>query len=134
MTDVYRGREGWTQPLDEEICYLTTTISSILISSFDIPITPTLIMINKGDRIISMLLLNSHESDMTYQRPDKTTYVCQIRKDKPNTFFIPQTQLELNLDLPTSPKPKVNPRKSILKQYYGEDWKPIPVPNLAPHL
>ena len=54
-------------------------------------------MINKGARIISMLLLNPHESDMTYQRPDKTTYVCQIRKDKPNTFFIPQTQLELPL-------------------------------------
>ena len=55
------------------------------------------LMINKGDRIISMLLLNSHESDMTYQRPDMTTYVCQIRKDKPNTFFIPQTQLSLPL-------------------------------------
>ena len=41
---LYRGREGWTLPLDEEICYLTTTISSILISSFDIPITPTLTM------------------------------------------------------------------------------------------
>ena len=54
-------------------------------------------MINKQDRIISMLLLNSHESDMTYQRPDKTTYVCQIRKDKPDTFYIPQTQLELPL-------------------------------------
>ena len=56
-------------------------------------------MINKSDRIISMLLLNSHDSDMTYQRPDMTTYVCRIRKGKPNTFFIPQTQLELPLDL-----------------------------------
>ena len=55
------------------------------------------LMINKGDRIISMLLLNSHESDMTYQRPDKTTYVCQIRKNKPDTFYIPETQLELPL-------------------------------------
>ena len=54
-------------------------------------------MINKDDHIISMLLYNSHDSDMTYQRPDKTTYVCQIRKDKPNTFYIPQTQLELPL-------------------------------------
>ena len=68
-----------------------------MISSFDIPITPTLTMINKGDRIISMLLLNSHDSDMTYQRPDKTTYVCRIRKDKPNTFYIPDMQLELPL-------------------------------------
>ena len=90
-------------------------------------------MINKQDRIISMLLHNSHESDMTYQRPDKTTYVCQIRKNKPDTFYIPQTQLELNLDLPTPPKPKVKPRKSILKSFYGDDWVPIPNPELEPH-
>ena len=55
------------------------------------------LMINKGDRIIQMLLYNSHDSDMTYQRPDKTTYVCQIRKDKPNTCRIPETQLKLPL-------------------------------------
>ena len=55
------------------------------------------LMINKEDRIISMLLINSHESDRTFQRPDKTTYVCQIRKGKPNTFYIPETQLELPL-------------------------------------
>ena len=54
-------------------------------------------MINKDDKIISMLLLNSHESDMTYKRPDSTTYVCQIRKNKDDTFYIPETQLELNL-------------------------------------
>ena len=57
-------------------------------------------MIQKGDRIIQMLLHSSHDSDMTYQRPDKTTYVCQIRKNKPDTFYIPETQLELPLDLP----------------------------------
>ena len=55
-------------------------------------------MIKKGDKIISMLLLNSHESDMTYRRPDSTTYVCQIRKNKDNTFYTPETQLELNLN------------------------------------
>jgi hypothetical protein len=59
--------------------------------------TNSQLMINKGDRIIQMLLYNTHDSDMTYQRPDKTTYVCQIRKDKPNTFFIPETQLQLPL-------------------------------------
>ena len=80
-----------------------------------------------------MLLYNSHDSDITYQRPDKTTYVCQIRKDKPNTFFIPQTQLQLNLDLPTPPIPKVKPRKSILKSFYGDDWVPKSNPNLLPH-
>ena len=54
-------------------------------------------MIKKGDKIISMLLLNSHESDMTYQRPDSTTYICQIRKNKDDTFYIPETQLSLNI-------------------------------------
>ena len=57
--------------------------------------TNTQLMINKNDHIISMLLYNSHDSDMTYQRPDMTTYVCQIRKNKPDTFYIPQTQLKL---------------------------------------
>ena len=64
--------------------------------SYNISTNPQL-MINKDDRIISMLLLNSHESDMTYQRPDMTTYVCQIRKNKPDTFYIPETQLSLPL-------------------------------------
>ena len=59
--------------------------------------TNTQLMIKKGDRIIQMLLYNSHDSDMTYQRPDKTTYVCEIRKDKPNTFYIPEMQLDLPL-------------------------------------
>ena len=93
-------------------------------------------MINKDDRIISMLLYNSHESDMTYQRPDKTTYVCQIRKDKPNTFFIPQTQLELPLNLPKPPqltKLIDPPYKDTLKKYYGDKWEPISNPNLLPH-
>ena len=59
--------------------------------------TNSQLMINKGDRIIQMLLYNTHDSDMTYLRPDKTTYVCQIRKNKPDTFYIPETQLELPL-------------------------------------
>ena len=72
-------------------------------------------MIQEGDRIIQMLLYNSHDSDMTYQRPDKTTYVCQIRKDKPNTFFIPQTQLELPLNLhKTVSKPPISPDACLL--------------------
>jgi len=54
-------------------------------------------VINKEDTIISMLLYNSTESDMTYQRPDSTTYVCQIRKNKDDTFYIPETQLQLPL-------------------------------------
>ena len=92
-------------------------------------------MIKKGDKIISMLLYNSHESDMTYQRPDSTTYVCQIRKNKPNTFYIPETQLELNLNLPKPPKPSIPqgfPHQDILKKHYGDDWVPVDQ-NLPPH-
>ena len=92
--------------------------------------TNSQLMINKGDRIISMLLLNSHESDMTYQRPDMTTYVCQIRKNKPYTFYIPQTQLDLPLDLPKpskSPIPQGFPHQNMLK-----DWVPVDQ-NLSPH-
>ena len=88
-------------------------------------------MINKDDRIISMLLYNSTESDMTYQRPDMTTYVCQIRKNKPNTFYIPETQLELPLDLPKPPQPSIPqgfPHQNMLK-----DWVPTLNPNLEPH-
>ena len=94
-------------------------------------------MIQEGDRIIQMLLYNSHDSDMTYQRPDKTTYVCQIRKDKPNTFFIPQTQLELPLNLhKTVSKPPISldaPHINILHKYYGKNWKLTPNPDLEPH-
>ena len=94
-------------------------------------------MINKDDRIIQMLLYNRYDSDMTYQRPDMTTYVCQIRKNKPDTFYIPQTQLELPLDLPkTVSKPPISqdfPHINILDKYYGKNWKPIPNPNLKLH-
>ena len=94
-------------------------------------------MINKDDKMISMLLLNSHESDRLFQRPDKTTYVCQIRKNKPNTFFIPETQLELPLNLhKTVSKPPISqdaPHINILDKYYGKNWKLTPNPNLKPH-
>jgi len=94
-------------------------------------------MINKDDKIIQMLLYNSHESDMTYQRPDKTTYICQIRKDKPDTFRIPESQLELPLNLPKShSKPPISnnaPHINILQKYYGENWKLTPNPHLKPH-
>ena len=87
-------------------------------------------MIHKDDRIVELLLLNSHESDMTYQRPDMTTYVCQIRKNKPDTFYIQETQLELPLDLPKLPKPPIPqgfPHQNMLK-----DWVPVNQ-NLPPH-
>ena len=54
-------------------------------------------MIGKEDHVIQMFLYSPHEHDMIYQKPDRTTYVCQVRKNKPNTFYIPETQLELPL-------------------------------------
>ena len=83
-----------------------------------------------------MLLYNSHESDMTYQRPDMTTYICQIRKNKSDTFRIPQTQLSLPLNLPKPSLPTIPqgfPHQNILKKYYGEDWIPLPQKGLEPH-
>jgi len=83
-----------------------------------------------------MLLLNSHDSNMTYQRPDSTTYICQIRKNKPNTFYIPETQLELPINFLSTSRPfKPNPNAphvNILKKYYGDDWVPKSQ-NLPPH-
>ena len=94
-------------------------------------------MIHKDDRIISMLLLNSHESDMTYQRPDTTTYICQIRKNKPDTFRIPETQLSLPINLPSTSKPFIPnpnaPHVNMLEKHYGKEWKPIPQEGLEPH-
>ena len=94
-------------------------------------------MINKEDCIIQMLLYNSTESDMTYQRPDTTTYVCQIRKNKPDTFYIPEIQLSLTLDLPKSdPKPPISgdfPHMNALEKYYGKDHKFTEVQGLGDH-
>jgi len=53
--------------------------------------------IDKKDKIVEMLLLNPHEGDFTYKRTDSTTYVRQIRKNKEDTFYIPLTQLSLNV-------------------------------------
>ena len=93
-------------------------------------------MIHKDDRIIQMLLYNTHDSDMTYQRPDTTTYICQIRKNKPDTFRITETQLSLPLNLPKPPKPPIPqgfPHQNPFKRYYGYDWIPIPQEGLEPH-
>ncbi len=53
--------------------------------------------IDKKDKIVEMLLLNPHEGDFTYRRPDSSTYVRQIRKKKEDNFYTPTKQLELNL-------------------------------------
>ncbi len=54
-------------------------------------------IIDKRDKIVEMLLLNPHEGDFTYKRPDSTTYVRQVRKKQKDTFYTPTKQLELNV-------------------------------------
>ena len=95
-------------------------------------------MIEKNDRIISMLLYNTHDSDMTYIKPDNTTYIQHIRKNKPHTFSIPEAQLELF----PPPPPKVNkvpydpykyPHQDPFLVYYGEKHQFTEVQGLSPH-
>ena len=91
--------------------------------------------IDKEDKIVEMLLLSPHEGDFTYQRPDSTTYVRRVRKKQKDTFYIPTTQLELNLTStftkPFKPNPNA-PHVNILKKYYGDDWV-LKDQNLPPH-
>ena len=88
-------------------------------------------MIEKDDRIIQMLLYNSYDSDMTYQRPDMTTYIHHIRKDKPDTFSIPETQLELFHTTP--PNRDTIPYPDTLRLYYGENHKFTEAEGLEDH-
>ena len=91
-------------------------------------------MIEKGDRIVQMLLLNSHEADHLYKKPNGTFYWQHHRKDG-DTFSIPEIQLEL---FPPEPPKKIKvrhdaPHHNILERYYGKDWKLTPVEGLGDH-
>tara|TARA_R100000781_G_scaffold41469_1_gene28610 strand:+ start:854 stop:1138 length:285 start_codon:yes stop_codon:yes gene_type:complete len=92
--------------------------------------------IDKEDKIVKMLLISPHEGDFTYKRPDSSTYVRQVRKNKDDTFYIPLKQLELELNLESTTKqfkPNLNaPHLNILDRYYGKGWKLVDQ-NLPPH-
>ena len=91
-------------------------------------------MIEKGDKIVKMLLLSSHEADFLYQKEDGSFYVCHHRKSG-DTFSIPEIQLEM-FPPPPPKKIKVNedaPHLNALERYYGKDWKPTPVEGLEDH-
>ena len=91
-------------------------------------------MIEKGDKIMKMLLLNSHEADFLYKKEDGTFYTCHHRKGG-DTYSIPEIQLEM-FPPPPPKKIKVNedaPHHNILERYYGKDWKPTPVEGLEDH-
>ena len=54
-----------------------------------------MVKLPKEDKVISMLLINPHEQDWLFQRPDSTTYVVQHRKGKEDFIYTPETQLEI---------------------------------------
>ena len=91
-------------------------------------------VIEKGDKIIQMVLLSPHEADHLYKKEDGTYYWQHHRKGG-DTFSIPEIQLEM---FPPEPpkKIKVNedaPHNNALERYYGKDWKLTPVEGLEDH-
>jgi len=97
-----------------------------------------LIMIEKGDKIMQMVLLSPHEADHLYKKKDGTFYWCHHRKSG-DTFSIPEIQMEMFE--PSPPKPIKIPQEvldraphhNILEKYYGKDWQPKEVEGLEDH-
>ena len=95
-------------------------------------------MIEKGDKIVQMLLLSSHEADFLYKKEDGTFYICHHRKDG-DTFSIPEIQLEMFPKEPPKSNPPTEeqiaraPHLNMLEKYYGKGWKPEPVEGLGDH-
>ena len=91
-------------------------------------------VIEKGDKIIKMVLMSPHEADHLYKKENGTFYWCHHRKGG-DTFSIPEIQMEMFP--PEPPKtPKVGtdaPHHNILEKYYGKNWKPVENKNLNPH-
>ena len=91
-------------------------------------------MIEKGDKIVQMRLLNPHEADHLYKKENGTFYWQHHRKNG-DTFSIPEIQMEMFP--PPPPKkieiPKEKRRIDVLKKHYGEDWKPVQQEGLEDH-
>ena len=95
-------------------------------------------MIEKGDKIVQMVLLSPHEADHLYKKPNGTFYWQHHRKDG-DTFSIPEIQLEM---FPPPPPKKITftqeqldraPHHNMLEKYYGKDWEVKPVEGLEDH-
>ena len=91
-------------------------------------------MIEKGDKIVQMVLISPHEADHLFKKEDGTFYWCHHRKGG-DTFSIPEIQLEM-----FSPEPPKKlevgtdaPHHNILERYYGKDWKLKENTDLPPH-
>ena len=95
-------------------------------------------VIEKGDKIQQMLLLNSHEADLLYKKENGTFYWCHHRKSG-DTFSIPEIQLEMFPPEPPKSNPPTEeqiaraPHLNQLEKYYGKGWKPEPVEGLGDH-
>ena len=49
------------------------------------------------DKVVFMLLITPSDTDFTYERPDGTRYVLEIRKGKEDYYYVPEQQYELKL-------------------------------------
>ena len=47
------------------------------------------------DKVVDMLLISSSDTDFTYQRPDGTIYVLEIRHKQEDYYYTPEKQLEM---------------------------------------
>ena len=91
-------------------------------------------MIEKGDKIVQMILFSPHEADHLYKK-ENGTYDWQHHRKSGDTYSIPEIQLEM-FPPPPPKKIKVNedaPHHNILERYYGKDWKPVPQEGLEDH-
>ena len=95
-------------------------------------------MIEKGDKIVQMVLISPHEADHLFKKPDGTFYWCHHRKSG-DTFSIPEIQLEMFPPEPPKSNPPTEeqiaraPHLNMLEKYYGKGWKPEPVEGLGDH-
>ena len=95
-------------------------------------------VIEKGDKIVQMLLLNSHEADHLYRKKNGTYYWCHHRKSG-DTFSVPEMQMEMFPPEPPKSNPPTEeqiaraPHLNMLEKYYGKDWKLKPAEGLEDH-
>ena len=95
-------------------------------------------VIEKGDKIVQMVLISPHEADHLFKKQDGTFYWCHHRKGG-DTFSVPEIQMEMFSTPPPKPHQFTQeqldraPHHNILGKYYGNDWKPVPREGLGDH-
>ena len=95
-------------------------------------------VIEKGDKIVQMVLISPHEADHLFKKPDGTFYWCHHRKSG-DTFSIPEIQLEMFPPEPPKSNPPTEeqiaraPHLNMLEKYYGKGHKFEEVKGLGDH-